>query len=157
MYRIKKDGFTFIILVLIFGHLIGTMTHTILLFDIIKLGFMGSAEAFGVSPIINGYWMSLTLIDPIIALLLIKYRKVGVLTAFINIFINVIVNSSIQIASLSYVTVYSVCETLGNIFNGFNCTFDLLMAITISISCLSISALLMNTDMYQLKFHQEKK
>jgi hypothetical protein len=33
------------------------------------------------------------------------------------------------------------------IFIGFNCTFNLAMAITISICCLSITALLMSGDM----------
>ena len=131
MHKHKDNGFTFIIAVLIIGHLIGTMTHTILLFDIIKLGFMGSAKAFGVSPIVNGYWMSLTIIDPFIAFLLIKHRRIGVLFGFINIFINVIVNSSLVIASLSIITLHSVYEALGNIFNGLQIALLLFSSFTL--------------------------
>lgn len=118
MQKIKNNGLTFIIAVLVIGHLIGTMTHIMLLFDVIRLGFMNSAKTFGVSPIVNGYWISLTIIDPAIAFLLIKNRRIGVVFGFANIFINVIVNSSIQIASLTVITLYSVYEALGNIFNG---------------------------------------
>ncbi len=78
MQNYKNNGITFIIAVLIIGYLIGTMTHIILLFDIIKLGFINSAKAFGVPAIVNGYWMSLTIIDPLIAFLLIKKRKCGI-------------------------------------------------------------------------------
>jgi hypothetical protein len=131
MQKMKNIGFTFIIAVLIIGHLIGTMTHTMLLFDIIKLGFMGSAKAFGVSPIVNGYWMSLTIIDPVIAFLLIKHRRTGVLFGFINIFINVIVNSSLVIASLSIITLHSVYEALGNIFNGLQIALLLFASFTL--------------------------
>lgn len=131
MQKIKNNGFTFIIVVLIIGHLIGTMTHTFLLFDIIKLGFMNSAKAFGVSPIVNGYWMSLTIIDPVIAFLLTKNRKIGVLFGFINIFINVIVNSSLQIATLSIITLQSVYEALGNIFNGLQIALLLFSSFTL--------------------------
>lgn len=44
----------------------------------------------------------------------------------------------------------------GAIFIGFKCSFKLTMAITISICCLSISALLMNSAMYKLKIGQIK-
>ncbi len=127
----KNNGFTFIIAVLTIGHLIGAMTHTMLLFDIIKLGFMGSAKAFGVPPIVNGYWMSLTIIDPVIAFLLIKHRRTGVLFGFINIFINVIVNSSLVIASLSVITINSAYEALGNIFNGLQIALLLFSSFTL--------------------------
>ncbi|NLG17452.1 MAG: hypothetical protein GX556_09010 [Fibrobacter sp.] len=111
-------GLTFIIAVLVIGYLIGTMTHIFLLFDVVRLGFINSAKAFGVSPVVNGYWISLTVIDPVIALLLLRNRKIGVLLGFINILINVIVNSSLQIASLSLITPHSVYDSLGNIYNG---------------------------------------
>lgn len=131
MHKINNNQLTFIIVVLIIGHLIGTMTHTIHLFDIIKLGFTNSVKAFGVSPIVNGYWMSLTIIDPVIAFLLIKNRKIGVLLGFINIFINVIVNSSLQIATLSVITPQSVYEALGNIFNGLQIALLLFSSFTL--------------------------
>jgi hypothetical protein len=92
---------------------------------------MGSAKAFGVSPIVNGYWMSLTIIDPVIAFLLIKHRRTGVLFGFINIFINVIVNSSLVIASLSIITLHSVYEALGNIFNGLQIALLLFASFTL--------------------------
>jgi Na+/serine symporter len=41
------------------------------------------------------------------------------------------------------------------IFIGFNCFFNLVMAITISICCLSISALLMNSEMYKLSIRNK--
>ncbi|NLD92859.1 MAG: hypothetical protein GX639_09345 [Fibrobacter sp.] len=131
MHKIKNIGLSFIIAVLIIGHLIGTMTHSILLFDIIKLGFIESAKVFGVSPIVNGYWMSLTIIDPAIAFLLIKNRKIGVLSGFINILINVIVNSSIVITTLSVITLQSVYEALGNIFNGLQIALLLFSSFTL--------------------------
>jgi len=118
MQKNNNNGLTFVIAVLVIGHLIGTMTHIILLFDVIRLGFMNSAKSFGVSSIVNGYWISLTIIDPAIAFLLIKNRRTGVAFGFANILINVIVNSSIQIASLTVITLHSVYEALGNIFNG---------------------------------------
>ena len=92
---------------------------------------MGSAKAFGVSPIVNGYWMSLTVIDPVIAFLLIKHRRIGVLFGFINIFINVIVNSSLVIASLSIINLHSVYEALGNIFNGLQIALLLFSSFTL--------------------------
>jgi hypothetical protein len=114
----KNKGTTFIIAVLIAGHLIGTMTHVIHFSEVIMLGFINSAKAYGVSPIINGYWLSLTIIDPVIAFLLVKQRKTGVLLAFINILINVTVNSTVQISSLHIFTFRSIYDSLGNIFNG---------------------------------------
>jgi len=42
----------------------------------------------------------------------------------------------------------------GAIFIGFNCSFNLAMAITISICCLSISSLLMNSDMYKVTIRE---
>lgn len=131
MQKIKIDGFTFIIAVLIIGYLIGTMTQIILFMDVIRLGFMNSAKAFGVSPIVNGYWMFLTIIDPVVALLLIKARKIGILFGFVNIFINVLVNSSIQIASLPVITFHSVYEGLGNIFNGLQIALLLFSTFTL--------------------------
>jgi hypothetical protein len=127
----KNAGITFIIAVLIAGHLIGTMTHILNFSEVIKLGFIQSAKAYGVSPIINGYWLSLTIIDPAIAFLLIKKRKTGVLLAFVNIFINVIVNSSVQISILPAVTLHSIYDSLGNIFNGLQIALLIFSAFTL--------------------------
>lgn len=127
----KNHGITFIIAVLVSGHLIGTMTHTLILFDIIRSGFINYARASGVSPIVNVYWMSLTVIDPLIAFLLIKNVKKGVPAAFINILINVLVNSSLQIATLQVITMHSVYDTLGNIFNGLQIALLLFSSVTL--------------------------
>jgi len=131
MQKIKNSGFTFIIAVLVIGYLIGTMTHIINFITVLKLGFINSAKAFGVSPIVNGYWLSLTIIDPVIAFLLIKKRKIGVLLGFVNILINVTVNSSLQIASLSIITLHTVYVALGNIFNGLQIALLLFATFTL--------------------------
>jgi hypothetical protein len=127
----QNKGIAFILTVLIAGYLIGTMTHIIHFSEVMKLGFIPSAKVFGVSPIINGYWLSLTTIDPVIAFLLIKNRRTGVILAFVNILINVIVNSAVQIASLSVVTFHSVYDSLGNIYNGLQITLLLFSAFTL--------------------------
>ncbi|MDG5814148.1 hypothetical protein QA601_03595 [Chitinispirillales bacterium ANBcel5] len=118
MQKYKSKELRFITAVLIIGYLIGTMTHVIHFLEVVRLGFENSAQANGVSLLVNGYWLSLTIINPFIAFLLFKKTKTGVLLAFINIVINVMVNSSIQIASLSVITLYTVYEALGNIYNG---------------------------------------
>lgn len=118
----KKDSYhnalTFIYLVLFTGYLIGTMTHVLHLIDVIKLGFYNSAKAYGVSPLNNAYWLSLTIIDPVIAILLLKKNKIGAILAFLNVLINVIVNSSLVISKLAVISFSTVYGSLGNIYNG---------------------------------------
>lgn len=146
MQKYKNNGITFIIAVLITGHLTGTMTHTILLFDVIRLGFINSAKTFGVSPIVNAYWLSLTVIDPVIAFLLIKKRKIGVPFSFVNIFVNVIINSSVVISSLPVVTIPAVYEALGNIFNGLQIAFLLF-------SCFTLPLFFTKSNLVTVKFN----
>lgn len=129
--KTQNKGITFIIAVLVAGHLIGTVTHIIHFSEVLKLGFIHSAKAYGVSPIMNGYWLSLTIIDPVIAFLLLKRKKTGVILAFINILINVIVNSSVQISSLPYVTFHAIYDSLGNIFNGLQIALLIFSAFTL--------------------------
>lgn len=112
--KMQKD-LGFVIFVLIFGHIIGTITHLIHFSEVIKLGFFSSAQAYDVSPIINGYWLSLTLIDPIIVFLLIKKPRLGVFVGFVNLLINVVVNSTLVILSLQSITLLNAIDILGNI------------------------------------------
>lgn len=112
--KMEKD-LGFVICILIFGHIIGTITHLIHFKDVLRLGFFSSAQAYGVSPIINGYWLSLTLIDPIIVFLLIKRPRLGVFAGFINLLTNVFVNSSLAIISLQNITFFNAFDKLGDI------------------------------------------
>jgi hypothetical protein len=114
----KERAKQFIILIIVAGYLIGTMTHIIHLTDVIRLGFFNSAKIFGVSPYINAYWLSLTVIDPTIAFLLIRKTKTGATLGFVNIFFNVAINSAIQIVKLPLISLETIYTTLGNIFNG---------------------------------------
>lgn len=127
----QNKGVTFIVAVLITGYLIGMMTHVIHFSEVIKLGFITSAKVYGVSPIINGYWLSLTIIDPVVAFLLVKKRDTGVILAFANILINVIVNSTVQISSLPVITFHSIYDSLGNIYNGLQITLLIFSACTL--------------------------
>jgi hypothetical protein len=127
----QNKGITFILTVLIAGYLIGTMTHVIHFSEVIRLGFIHSAKAYGVSPIVNGYWLSLTIIDPVIASLLVKKRNAGVILAFANILINVIVNSFVQISTLSVVTLHSIYDSLGNIYSGLQIALLIFSACTL--------------------------
>lgn len=129
----KNRGITFIIVVLIIGYLIGTMTHIIHFSDVLRLGFINSAKTYGVSPIVNGYWLSLTIIDPVVAFLLFKKRKSGVLLAFFNILINVAVNSYLQIASLNTLSLHSIYNALGNIGQGLQIALLLFSLFTLPI------------------------
>ncbi len=127
----KNRGITFIIVVLMIGYLIGTMTHIIHLSDVIRLGFINSAKTCGVSPIINGYWLSLTIIDPAVVFFLLIKRKIGILIAFINILINVTINSYLQIASLTSVSLFSIYNALGNIGQGLQIALFLFSLFTL--------------------------
>ncbi|MBN1603238.1 MAG: hypothetical protein JW915_16635 [Chitinispirillaceae bacterium] len=152
-YNPQNKGLTFIIAVLIIGHLIGTTTHTLLFFDVLKLGFLNSSKAFGVSTIVNAYWVSLTIIDPLIAILLIKRRRTGVLLAFINILINVAVNSSIQLSSLKALSLSSIYDSLGNIFNGLQIALLLFSTITLPLFFIKPTAVLHKKINYFRFFH----
>lgn len=127
----KNNGITFIIAILVIGHLIGTITHVFHFLDVIRSGFINYANTNSVSPVVNGYWLSLTIIDPAIVFLLIKTRKAGVLSAFITIFINNIINSGVTINSLSTVSLHSIYNSLGNIYNGLQIAFLLFSAVTL--------------------------
>lgn len=107
----------FIVAILFTGYLIGTMTHIFHLSDVIKLGFFNSAKIYGVHPVVNAYWLSLTIIDPIIAFLLIKKTSIGAVLCFVNILINVAVNSGLQIYALPTISVKAIYDSLGNIYN----------------------------------------
>ncbi|KMQ51353.1 hypothetical protein CHISP_1836 [Chitinispirillum alkaliphilum] len=106
----------FIIVILIFGHFVGTITHIIHLIDAINIGFFDIAEAYGVSPVINGYWLSLTAINPLIVFLLIKIPRFGVSAAFINLTVNVSVNSFVLISSIENMSLMGIVNAFGNIY-----------------------------------------
>jgi hypothetical protein len=127
----QNRGLTFTVAVLIIGYLIGTMTHAAHFSEVVKLGFINSAKVYEVSPIINGYWLSLTIIDPVIAFLLIKKRNTGAILAFANILINVIVNSTVQISSLPVITFHSIYDSLGKIYNGLQIALLIFSACTL--------------------------
>ena len=105
----------FIIFVLIVGHCIGTITHFLHLFDVLRAGFLHSAQIYGVSAVINGYWLSLTVINPLIVLLLIRKTHLGVIAALINITVNVLINSSLELHTIQNFSIQEVISSLGKI------------------------------------------
>ena len=109
--------------------------------DVIRMGFYNSAKAYGAPPAINAYWLSLTVIDPIIAFLLLKKSKVGILLGFINILLNVIINSGLAISTLSTFSVKAIYDTLGNIYNG-------LQIALLTFSVLSLPIVISNKGRY---------
>lgn len=133
----QKDNYQrttiFIIAILFIGYLIGTMTHILHLLDVIKLGFYNSAKAYRATPVINAYWLSLTIIDPIIAFLLLKNTKIGAILAFINILVNVIVNSGLQISTLPIISPKTIYDSLGNIFNSLQLALFVFSIITLPV------------------------
>lgn len=131
--KTRNQGDNFICLVLIIGFSIGTFTHIIDLIDIIKYGFFKYAELYHISPLLNAYWISLTIVDPLIVLLLLKNIKIGAIAGFINIFINVVVNSSYQLINIDYLTLSIIVDKLGTIYNSLQIALLLFSALTLPI------------------------
>jgi hypothetical protein len=129
----RNQGESFICLVLIIGFSIGTFTHFINLIDIMKYGFFKYAELYHISLLLNAYWISLSIVDPLIVFLLVKNNKIGGIAGFINIFINVIVNSSYQLINVDYLTLSIIAEKLGNVYNSLQIALLLFSALTLPI------------------------
>jgi hypothetical protein len=129
----RNQGMNFICLVLITGFAVGTFTHVIDLIEVVKCGFFKYAELYHISLLLNAYWISLTIIDPLIVFLLLKNIKIGAIAGFINIFINVIVNSSYQLINVDHLTLSIVAEKLGNIYNSLQIALLLFSTLTLPI------------------------
>jgi len=129
--RFSPKAQTFIVAILFTGYAVGTVTHVLHALDVLQLGLVDSARAYGVSPGVNAYWLSLTIIDPLIAFLLVTRRRAGVFLAFVNILVNVVVNSWVRISALPVVTLGSVYDSLGNIYNGLQIALLVFSACTV--------------------------
>lgn len=121
----------FIVLIFFIAHVTGTMTHIALVNDVFQSGFFNYSQSHSISPFISAYWLSLTIINPSIAILLLVKRKTGILLGFFNILINVTINSSVQILSLNNITFLSVYDALGNVFNSLQIAFLIFSLITL--------------------------
>ena len=90
----NKDSFDpralkFITMVLAVSFLIGTITHSM---DIFQLGFFGYTKLNGVSQWNNVFWTALVVIDPLVIFFLIIHRRVGALLGFLVLAADVAVN-----------------------------------------------------------------
>ena len=87
MARNRSDTLRIVILVLwIAGFLVGTTTHVI---DLV----VGGENAYDGFPLgTRVFWMSLTVLDPITAVLLARRRRAGIVLALVVILVDVAVN-----------------------------------------------------------------
>jgi hypothetical protein len=148
-----ENAYSFIFLILAVGYITGTVTHIVHFQSVIKTGFLQFAELHKISPVVNGYWLLLTLIDPAIAFLLIKKSKLGILLGFLNILINVTVNCSVVINKLETVTIMSIYHALGNIFNSLQIALFLFSLFTLPLFYLEKAKIVENKILY-LKFYK---
>jgi hypothetical protein len=129
----EKNAKAFIVIILCIGYGIGTITHIIHLTNVIRLGFTESSTQFGVSPIVNGYWLVLTVIDPIILTLLIVKARLGAILGTINILVNVAVNSSNHLYKFGCSNIRCIYDAMGDLYISVQIAFLLFSAISLPI------------------------
>lgn len=127
-----KMTIIFIITILFIGYLLRTISHILNYTDVIKsIIFNLSDKAFDISFILDIYWLLLPITDAIIAFLLINRFKIGAALAFINILINVIINIGLKIITLSVVSLNSIYDVAGNVYDGLNIALLIFSMITL--------------------------
>lgn len=84
-----SESVAFIRAILIIAFSIGTITHIV---DIVRLGFLGYSDLRGVSFPLNLFWTSLVVVDPMVVLMLVYRKDVGVLAALVVLVVVVSVN-----------------------------------------------------------------